>query len=187
MNGQNDTLIETAAGLQFDLQNPEAQMVSLADIAHSLGHICRYTGHCHGFYSVAEHSVLCSEVAEESWDERMAVLALLHDAAEAYIGDINNPLKQMLKPRISEIEAAIQAQVWTAMGIPAPAPEEHHNIKYVDAVLLACEARDLMTSGGRWWEIPVDADRHIKPHCWKPMRAMDEFLVRAAELGIGDE
>ena len=187
MNGENETLIETASGARFDLASPEAETILLADIAYSLGRICRYTGHCHGHCSVAEHSVRCSEVAEESWDERMAVLALFHDAAEAYTGDINKPLKQMLGHRIVEIESAIQMPVWAAMGIPLPTPEEHHKIKYVDAVLLASEARDLMTSGGSWWDIPVDADRNVIAQCWPAERATDEFLARAAELGIGDD
>jgi len=77
------------SGGTFDILNPRAEDVRIEDIAHALSQQCRFTGHTKTFYSVAQHSVLASTLVaapDELW-------ALLHDASEAYMGDMNRPLK----------------------------------------------------------------------------------------------
>lgn len=69
--------------------------ICIEDIAHSLAHLCRYTGHTRMFYSVAQHSLLVAEKIPGGSGLKLA--ALLHDAAEAYIGDVSSPLKQWLR------------------------------------------------------------------------------------------
>ncbi len=107
--------IATYTGKQFYPLDPRPEDVCLEDIAHSLSNLCRFTGHTDTdrFYSVAQHSVICSTiVAPEA-----ALLALLHDAAEAYLGDISRPLKRDLyvftEPigleRIRTVEARLQS------------------------------------------------------------------------------
>jgi 5'-deoxynucleotidase YfbR-like HD superfamily hydrolase len=79
------------SGAWFDFCAPASSDFTIDDIAHGLANICRYSGQCSSFYSVAEHSILVSETAKGFEFE-----ALLHDAAEAFLGDITRPLKQML-------------------------------------------------------------------------------------------
>src|SRR2546423_12384970 len=97
-----DHRIMLHSGRLFDLANPEVSEITVEDIAHGLAHTCRYAGQCDGFYSVAEHSVLVSQTVTHS-----KLAALFHDAAEAFIGDMSAPLKQLL-PAYREIELKIQ-------------------------------------------------------------------------------
>jgi len=77
--------------------------VEIEDIAHALSMLCRYNGHVDQFYSVAQHSVLVAEQFEHYNGQEGALAALLHDAAEAYVGDMISPIKkQMLQFQILE-------------------------------------------------------------------------------------
>ena len=82
--------IETFTGKQFYFLDPTRDSIDIRDIAHSLAYTCRYTGHCKRFYSVAEHSILVSYLADDP------LAGLLHDASEAYITDIASPIKPHL-------------------------------------------------------------------------------------------
>ena len=79
--------ITLASGRLFDFLDPHGSDFSIEDIAHGLAHVCRYAGQCRAFFSVAEHSIIVSDLVTE-----FAYEALLHDAAEAFIGDITRPL-----------------------------------------------------------------------------------------------
>ena len=97
--------IKTITGRRINLLEMTPDDVSLDDIAGSLSHQCRWIGHVREPYSVAQHSVHVLEIArcmgtlEErhgTIDRNLCGWALLHDAAEAYLGDIHGPLKQWL-------------------------------------------------------------------------------------------
>lgn len=113
--------------------------IDLEDIAHSLSNICRFNGHCAEFYSVAQHSV---HVASLVQDERLRFPALLHDACEAYTGDIVTPFKRMFSA-LRFIEARLEAQVFEHFGVEV-SDEDKALIKQADLVALATEKRDLM-------------------------------------------
>src|ERR1700742_76738 len=106
------------SGAWFDFASPHTSDFTAEDIAQGLAHICRYSGQCSRFYSVAEHSLLVSDVAEGFEFE-----ALLHDAAEAFIGDITRPLKQML-PEFKRIEAEVERAILERFGIEGPVPPQ---------------------------------------------------------------
>lgn len=91
------TWIQTRSGLAFDLLDPKPEQINLADIAWSLGRLARYTGHGLRHCSVAEHSVRCSDIAERKWNQSVAWDCLMHDAHEAYTGDVSRPLKEAIK------------------------------------------------------------------------------------------
>ena len=98
---------ETFTGKHFYLLNPRPEDVCIEDIAHSLARTCRYGGHVRvENYSVAEHSCLMAEyvmglVASGRYTRLDALEALMHDAGEAYYGDIKRPIKH--EPTISAV------------------------------------------------------------------------------------
>lgn len=127
--------IQTASGRTIDIINPDPYDININDIAHALARLCRFGGHTKEFYSVAQHSLLCSlNVGAEH-----ALAALMHDATEAYCGDMVGPLKCLL-PAYQDIEAKLWETIAWKYRLPDELPEE---VKRVDKALLATEQRDL--------------------------------------------
>lgn len=132
------TWILTYTGRHFDFRDPRPEIINIADIGKGLASESRFAGQTQHFYSVAQHSVLASEIVPPEF----ALEALLHDAAEAYCKDIPTPLKAML-PDYRAIEARVDAAIRRAFGLPEWISRE---VRQADLTLLATERRDLMIS-----------------------------------------
>jgi hypothetical protein len=171
--GYNTT---TYSGLPFWPLDPRTEDVRLEDIAHSLSNQCRFNGHCKQFYSVAQHSVLASFYVPEEY----AVEALLHDAAEAYVGDMIRPLKAMV-PEFVAIDDRVDAVIRQRFGLPAKMSEP---VIKIDMILCATERRDLLVDHPSvdWGSLPLPLDRKIVPY--SPQLSKEVFLERARELGV---
>ena len=104
----NDGLFNSASGIKVDLLSPTADMISLHDIAKGLDNICRFGGQIKSRYTVCSHTLLVWYLAPVHLKEA----ALLHDAAEAYIGDVIKPLKVILEPIYGPIEARFEAVIF---------------------------------------------------------------------------
>ena len=174
--------ILTYSGEWLDPLDPKPDQINLSDIAHALAHVCRYTGHSRVFYSVAEHSVRISELLEErGFDENSQLTGLLHDASEAYIGDISYPIKHKtaIGNMFREVEHKLEETIFEKFGLPWPPSEK---IKWADRVLLHTEQRDLMPYPNDHYsleEYEVLPDE-IKP--WGPEQAEAEFHYRYESL-----
>lgn len=134
------TWMQTYTGRRFYPLDPRAEEVEIADIAHGLAMTCRYGGHAMRFYSVAEHAVIVSLYV----DPRFAREALLHDSAEAYIGDMIRPLKhtpEMLEFR--KAEELIERSVFERFDI-AQTEESRGAVKVIDDRVLVDEIGALM-------------------------------------------
>ncbi len=109
---------------------------SIKDFAAPLSRICRFGGHVKAFYSVAQHSVLCAQNVPEEFRFE----ALMHDAHEAFVGDMPKPLKMIL-PDYEKAENLARADLCSKFALPvAMSPE----VKTVDERMLVTEMRDLM-------------------------------------------
>lgn len=171
--------MQTANGRQFWPLDPRPDEVHLDDIAHALSMMCRFNSHCSEFYSVAEHSVRVSRILPYD----LALVGLMHDAAEAYVVDVPRPLKRSLVG-YKAIEEAVERAIATRYGLPFP---WHPAVKCADEVLLATEARDLIAGEclTRWGRMATPLEERIEP--WSPDKARAMFHARFCELlgGIG--
>lgn len=168
--------IQTHTVQKIDLLNPRVGDINITDIAHALSHICRFVGHCDQFYSVAQHSIHVSKELPKEY----ALWGLLHDAAEAYIGDISQPLKRALGEKIHTIENRILKCVAEKYNLIWPIPIE---IKTADTVMLATEARDLMKGGRLFNSLPKPLEEKIIPY--SSFEAKIGFLARF--MGLTNE
>ncbi len=168
-------VILLGSGIDFALDRPNPDQIDIQDIAHALAHICRFTGHTRWFYSVAQHSVLVSHIVPRD----LALQGLLHDATEAYIGDVAAPLKAML-PDYRALEARVEAAVAERFGLPLGM---HDDVRHADLVLLATEKRDLMPATAAPW--PVELSHQTLPYRIDPLgpeAARALFMQRFLEL-----
>lgn len=146
--------ITTWSGLRVDPLAMRPEDVSIEDVAHSLARTCRYNGHVGGFLSVARHSIWVSDVLRSRGDE-MALWGLLHDASEAYLGDLVRPLKHSDELHVfQEAEERLDAVIAEAFGLPFPMPAEVHDADGI--VLLHRELRDARHD---WRSTPEDDER----------------------------
>ena len=156
--------------------------VLIEDVAHALSNQCRFQGHTDGFYSVAQHAVICSLVVAPGFE----LDALLHDASEYVLQDMARPLKThpSLGQAYRGAEKRIQKCIATRYGLRWPEPAE---VKHADHIVFATEVRDLMDSGQlllRWvteFEI-AGLEMEEKIVGWSPRRARREFLERFHQL-----
>jgi 5'-deoxynucleotidase YfbR-like HD superfamily hydrolase len=139
--------VSTHLGHRFYPQAPSIADVAIEDIAHGLAFQCRFNGQTQHFYSVAQHSLMVASLVPR----RLALAALLHDAAEAYLGDMVKPLKNLF-PEFSRIEAEVMAIIGARFGVAASTFDERQ-IKRADLIALATEKRDLMPNSCEAWSL----------------------------------
>lgn len=172
--------IQTFTGKKIDLLEPSPDDICKEDIAHALSQICRFCGHCDEFYSVAQHSVLVKRIAPPEF----AIEALLHDAHEAYLGDVTRPLKLALKGsgmNWESLSLRMDLAISHAFGFDV-SPEAERAIKCFDSVALATERRDLMSHKLDGWEfLPPPSEMVIYPLGSRSAERL--FLKQLQKLG----
>lgn len=169
--------VSTYLGNRFYPLEPRIDDVDIEDIAHGLAYQCRFNGQTSAFYSVAQHSLIVASLVPQE----LRFAALLHDAAEAYLGDMVKPLK-MLLPGFSEIEDNVSRIIGERFGV-----DLDHNpiIKQADLVALATEKRDLMPYSVEEWTCLVGVEPMAEAILtMAPDRAKQEFMREFERMRI---
>lgn len=161
----------------LDLAAPSSIFVaSPVEIATALSRLARFNGWGPRFYSVAEHSILCDEIARADGVPALYRRAvLMHDAAEVYIGDVIRPLKRLV-PELQAIEDAVFAAIVERFDLPIG-----YGVAAYDDLALAVELRAFFPDRPR--EGLPDPGIWQPPH-FEPADAALEFARRAEGLGI---
>lgn len=146
--------ISTFYGHVFDPTSPTAEDICIEDIAHALSYLSRANGHFRAFYSVARHSINCAkEVKAQGFTEKVQLLALLHDSAEAYIGDLTRPLRRHI-PAFSDYERNLQKLIYEKYATTDVTDEERAAVKAADDALLYHEFK--MFHGAELFKAPPE-------------------------------
>ena len=123
------TWILTGAGHRLDLLDPDPALIDLEEIAASLGRKARFSDLTRFSWTVAEHSLFVAKIARDrdpgllaAERQALTVAALLHDAHEAYIGDISAPVKSAIaggagRDLFAEIEARLDRAIFARFGV----------------------------------------------------------------------
>lgn len=167
--------IETATGRQFPYSDPFNAPWCIEDVAEALSKLCRYNGHTTRFYSVAEHCVLMTRWAIETrvgLDNHELLTLLLHDAAEAYLGDVPSPLKGLL-PDYKALELQFDEAAAQHFGTIYPFPSW---LKAYDARILVDERAQVMTETKHVWGADGLRPLGVRVECLTPWQARDAFL-----------
>ena len=172
---QLESFVETRSGKRVSVVDPQPDQFDIKDIAYALSNTCRFNGHCGGFYSVAEHSVAVAL----RLPRELRLAGLLHDATEAYLGDIPSPIKQFL-PDYRVIEERFENALNAAFSIRLDATDVMA-IKHADIAALFTEAHFLIPSQGKDWAYFQGPQRYtvnydLQPTCLPPQLAFKLFM-----------
>lgn len=176
--------IRLRSGSYFDLANPRSADFTFSDIAGALSKICRFGGQINAsFYSVSEHLFHCCNQAQKDGlplDTQRALL--MHDAAEAFVGDVVKPLKVML-PDYKEIERRVEAAIAEKFLIDFE--RESYSIDKIDREMLIAERHAMFSADDVTWTGERDVRRIAVDFCfWGPFDAEVKFRSAAKLIGI---
>lgn len=166
----------TYTGRAFWPLTPRIEDFDIRDIARHLACKCRYGGATSEFYSVAQHSVLVSHYVPEDCRQ----WGLMHDVGEAYLPDVQRPIKKYLQGFL-EIEKKIQQKAgeWLGIGWPIPA-----GVEQIDDAIITAEQAALFGPPPLAWP-EVIPGREVNIVIGQPLlpdQAEELFLCRFAEL-----
>lgn len=165
--------VQTYTGKKFYFLDPQPEDICIEDISHHLSQICRYTGATKEHYSVAEHSVLVSYLSPMGFK----LYGLLHDFQEAYIGDLNSPLKSIL-PEYCKIEENIIKVGFNKFGLNESIP---FDVLHIDKVVTHYLEKPVVFYGSvSGWEEKPKINRELKDKLY-------EYTVSFLESKIAEQ
>ena len=170
-------IIITRSGTPVNPYRLEEEMIRIDDIAHALSRLCRYNGHTEAHYSVAQHSIHVAQyLGHVKFDDRLVFAALLHDAPEAYLGDMIRPVKRGMR-EYTELENEIRERIWRWAGL-FPDREARQYISAVDAAIIANEVQAFFTEKARrnWPLTYAGLPLHFRLKAWPAEVARRRFL-----------
>lgn len=199
-----DHKIETAQGGYVSVLNPEPASIKRADLGYQLARVVRFGGAWQGArgIGVAQHSIwVCAWLRHKFDSDLLCLHGLLHDAPEAYLGDLYSPLKYIPEIRAAyrPLEDKMEEAIYTALGVPLPLEGGRSWVKCADTHALRVEALFKMASKGQTpeWGEAYEMDessrhamREVGMKGWAPALAqkrwdalLDELIGRVKHNG----
>ena len=150
-------MITTYTGRTVNPLALTAENVDVRDVAHALALCNRFAGHTRKPISVAQHSCYAAALVPPN----VMLRALLHDAAEAYLGDVTKWLKAQPEMKsYREAEERTQAAVYRRFGLPPVHPDHDLEILKADRLLVRYEG---LKGFGRGWSV-ANLNPRARPH-----------------------
>lgn len=172
---QDDGIVTYTGGVCHPT-HPTRDEIRLEDVAGQLSRICRFTGAVSEFYSVAQHCVLVSKLLPFEYK----LIGLMHDTAEAYMGDIAKPWKSQLT-NYKEIEDQLLNTIFKALELPYTA-DLPPIVKQADWMALAWEQKRFMPETDYWPHMLSDGDLKRLERRYGGLIALEPEKARVAFL-----
>jgi len=185
------------SGKAFDYAEPDPDSICVKDIARGLALECRFGNQTADgpdgspvHYSVAQHSVLVATHAQRLGGAEASLDGLLHDAAEAYLGDWPRPLKELIGKPLATIERVVELAIIERLGLKGVVtPGGGELVKWLDARALVTERRDLMAGAGESGRRPWVSCEGVEPfperiEPWSAARAESAWLDMLGSLWV---
>lgn len=130
----------------INFHNPGDYKFDISEIAQLLSKVIRFNGFG---TDVVTHSFYVAEVLLGLTDNpHIALLGLLHDAHEAYTGDISSPVKHILGKKLEDLERMVQrAILWQLNAKHEDGLGAERLIKLVDLLAMREEVTAMVTAG----------------------------------------
>ena len=177
----------TYIGKRVDVEHIHLADIDIRDIAHHLALINRFNGATRVPYSVAQHSIHVAQYVPAEF----RLWGLLHDAAEAYVGDIIAPMKaKEAMEGHQELERCVRIKILRRFGLLEAGqmylgmPPE---VREADKRMVLTEGKSLMKSIDGWNIPNKPYDFTIQPWCWQKAETDIQrclLLFRRAPLSI---
>lgn len=172
--------IRTASGRKLYPFSPREEDISVEDITIGLSHTCRYGGQTPRYYSVAEHCVRVCEVLDRFASGSFLFEGLLHDASEAYLGDIQRPIKKWLD-EYKEVERIVTSEVERKLGLES-SEQATSIVHWADNLVMHAEFVSFFgeeTHVEDFGTFPSDRVKALAGEWelgWSPEKARSEFM-----------
>lgn len=172
------------SGRAIDLLNPSEYTFTITEVNELLSKVRRFNGYG---ITVAQHSVIVAEtILKITSNPYLAMMGLLHDMAEAYIGDISTPVKQVLGDKLSQLETSIQSAIISQLFPQANYLTSGYEVvvKWVDMMALRYELNNLIAEGRyqdneHWSEVnKVSITKHLR----SPRKTLFRYYYRLLDL-----
>lgn len=175
------TSITTWSKHILDLAEPAPDAIYLDDIARGLSQHVRWAGQGDAWLSVAQHSIETLRVVERDHpdvDVGVRQAALMHDAHEAYIGDLSGGLKFLLRDGyLPEFIFLLDRAIEKALGF------QMRGFTDVERIVKDAEDKLVKPEYEFLFEGKPASTVGLEPSMCREM-AMSMFLTEAERLGL---
>ncbi len=184
--GRKGDWMQLSSGGKFFPMDPRSEEFNIDDIANGLALTCRFggQGRVDKFYSVAEHSFLMAIYAlgDHRTYYTFALCALLHDAAEAYVGDLIRSVKKAVGESYTDMEDKIQQTIMKRYNLYEESKRFAPSIKLIDNRIIVNEKAALFETSQRWFHDSLAPLSGVEIKCHHPAEAKRLWLDLFFEL-----